>query len=92
MPSIMGNVPPIPAPAQQAATGNPMMQNIMNMMQMAKGNPQVFINSMMQQNPQMAQQLNGLLQGGQSPQQLAMNMLQQRGINPNQIMQMLGHK
>lgn len=92
MPSLMGNVPPIPMPTQAQAGGNPMMQNMTNMIQQAKGNPQAFINSMMQQNPQMAQQLNGLLQGGQSPQQLAMSMFQQRGINLNQIMQMLGRK
>lgn len=92
MASLMGNVPPIPAPTPGQADGSSIMQNIMGMVQQAKGNPQAFISNMLQQNPQMSQQLSGLLQGGQSPQQLAMSMLQQRGINPNQILQMLGGK
>jgi hypothetical protein len=32
------------------------------------------------------------LQGGGNPQAIAMQMLQQRGINPNQLMQMMGSK
>jgi hypothetical protein len=68
------------------------MQQLMNQIQQAKSNPQAFINQLSQQNPQIAQQINSLLQGGGNPQTIAMQMLQQRGINPNQLMQMMGSK
>lgn len=72
--------------------GNGMMQNIMQMVQMAKGggNPQMFINQLAQKNPQAAAQVNELLKNGQNPQQAAMELMQQRGINPQEMMNMLG--
>lgn len=72
--------------------GNNFMQNVMNMVQTARGggNPQVFINQLAQKNPQAAAQINELLKDGQSPQQVAMGIMQQRGMNPQQMMNMLG--
>lgn len=72
--------------------GNNFMQNVMNMVQTARGggNPQAFINQLAQKNPQAAAQINELLKNGQSPQQAAMGIMQQRGMNPQQMMNMLG--
>ena len=72
--------------------GNPFMQNVMNMVQMARGggNPQMFINQLAQKNPQAAQQINELLKSGQTPQDAAMGLMRQKGIDPTQITNMLG--
>ena len=59
------------------------MQLIMSMMQQGGNNPQVFVQNILQSNPEFAKQIQG-----QNPQSLAMQMLQQRGINPAQIEQM----
>lgn len=63
-------------------SNNP-MGNIMQLMAQAGNNPQAFVQQLLQNNPQFAQRIQG-----QNPQQLAMQELQKRGINPNQIMQM----
>lgn len=72
--------------------GNNFMQNVMQMLQMARGggNPQTFINQLAQKNPQAAQQVNELLKSGQNPQDAAMGIMRQRGINPQEMMSMLG--
>lgn len=74
--------------------GNPLMQNIMNMINMARngGNPQEMLNKIAQQNPQAAQQIQSMIQGGQNPMDLAMGMLKQRGIDPEQFKAMLGKR
>ena len=59
------------------------MQLIMSMLQQGGNNPQVFAQTLLQNNPEFAKQIQG-----QNPQSLAMQMLQQRGINPAQIEQM----
>ena len=63
---------------------NTPINNIMQLMAQAKGNPQQFANTLLQNNPQFAKALQG-----QNPQQLAMRELQKRGIDPNMIMQIL---
>lgn len=72
--------------------GNVFMQNVMQMVQMARGggNPQMFINQLVQKNPQAAQQINELLKNGQSPQDVAFGIMKQRGIDPKAMMNMLG--
>lgn len=61
--------------------------NLINIINSAKqNNPQIMVEQMMRNNPQMAQQLQAIMQGGQNPTQLMMNMLQQRGIDPARIM------
>lgn len=68
-----------------------MMQNIVQMVQGARNrNPQVVINQLSQKNPQAAEQINQLLQSGKSPQQAAMEIMQQRGLDPQQMLNMLG--
>lgn len=63
---------------------NAPINNIMQLMAQAKGNPQQFANNLLQNNPQFAKALQG-----QNPQQLAMRELQKRGIDPNMIVQMM---
>lgn len=55
--------------------GNPLIQNIMNAVNMARndGNPQEMLNKMAQQNPQAAQQIQSMLQSGQNPMNLAIS-------------------
>ena len=60
--------------------GNPLIQNIMNAVNMARKGG----------NPQAAQQIQSMLQSGQNPMNLAMGMLRQRGIDPEQLKTMLG--
>lgn len=73
--------------------GNGFMQNVMQMVNMARGggNPQMFINQLAQKNPQAAQQINELLKSGQTPQDAALGLMRQRGIDPTQITNMLGY-
>lgn len=64
---------------------------IQGIIQMAKsgGNPMQMIQSIAGQNPQMQNMMNILNSGKMSPKQLFMNMANQRGINPNDIINML---
>ena len=70
---------------------NALMQNITNLIQFAKGqpNPQFFIQQMTAKNPQAAQMLNQMKQNGQSPKDMVISILKQRGIDPEQIMKQL---
>lgn len=71
---------------------NPVMDNIKNAIQFAKGqaSPEMMIQQMVQRNPQAAQLLNQFQASGQSPKEFALNVLQQRGIDPQEIMKMIG--
>lgn len=67
-------------------------ENLINMINSAKqGNPKTMIEQMVKGNPQMAQTLQMIMQGGQNPTQLMMSMLQQRGIDPNRIINAMKH-
>lgn len=72
-------------------TNNALMQNITNIIQFAKGqpNPQALIQQMIMRNPQAAQMLNQMQSSGQSPKDMVIGMLKQRGIDPEQIMKQL---
>lgn len=50
-----------------------------------QGAPTDTMNAMYQQNPQAASKVQEALQSGKSPQQLAMEIMQQRGLNPSQF-------
>ena len=52
-------------------------------------NPQQLIMNMMQTNPQMKQIMNMIQQSGKSPKDLFYQLAQQKGINPDQILNML---
>lgn len=62
---------------------NPIEMMLQNMLRQGGGNPQMIAQNILKNNPQFAQQLQG-----QNLQDLAMKTMQQRGINPQQIMQM----
>ena len=61
---------------------NPFAQQMMAMMQQGGANPQAYVQPLLQQNPQLAQRLQG-----QNVQQMAAQALQQMGINPQQFFQ-----
>ena len=50
-----------------------------------QANPQVVVQMLVQNNPQVAQQIDRL-RGKMSYQDLAMNIMKQRGIDPNAFM------
>lgn len=75
-----------------SAPKNPVMENIGNAINFAKnaGNPQMIIEQITKSNPQAAQMMSQIRQSGQSPKDIALNILQQRGIDPREIMRMIG--
>lgn len=72
--------------AQQPMNNNPMV-NIMRVISQCGNNPQAYANQILQNNPNFAKAIQG-----QNPQSLAINELRKRGIDPNQIMQMIGRR
>ena len=66
-------------------------KQIKQMMNMCKGasNPQQLIMNLANQNPQMKQVINLIQNSGKSPKDLFYEMAQQKGIDPNQIINML---
>ena len=79
------------APMHSVGYGpNALPNNLQNLINQARQNPRGFEEMMRNNYPQAYQQaLN--IRNGNNPQQVIMNMLQQRGINPG-ILQMLGIK
>lgn len=73
-------------------TNQPSQNNgIQKIIQMAKSgnNPQQLLNSLAGQNPQLNQVMQLVNSGKITPKQLFMNMANQQGINPNDIISML---
>lgn len=76
---------------------NPQNQQVQNnkgiqqIIQMAKSgnNPQQLLNNLAGQNPQLNQAMQLINSGKITPKQLFMNMANQQGINPNDIISML---
>ena len=64
---------------------------IKNMMQMVKsaGNPQAMMTQLAQNNPQMKQALDFINQHGGDPQKAFYALAQQKGVDPQQILDML---
>jgi ABC-type dipeptide/oligopeptide/nickel transport system ATPase subunit len=62
--------------------GNPFAQQLMTMMSQGGGNPQAYVQQLLQQNPQFARQIQG-----QNVQQMAAQALQRMGINPQAFFQ-----
>ena len=52
-------------------------------------NPQQLFMNMAQQNPQMNQVMNMIQSSGKSPKELFYQLAQQKGVDPNQILNML---
>ena len=72
---------------------NQLSQNnvIQKIIQMAKSgnNPQQLLNSLAGQNPQLNQVMQLVNSGKMTPKQIFMNMANQQGVNPNDIISML---
>ena len=64
---------------------------IQKIIQMAKSgnNPQQLLNSLAGQNPQLNQVMQLVNSGKMTPKQIFMNMANQQGVNPNDIISML---
>lgn len=67
------------------------IQSVKRMVNMFKSisNPQQALQSIAQQNPEMAQIMNMVNNSGMSPKQMFMQMAQQQGVDPNSIINML---
>lgn len=61
------------------------------MMQMVKAakNPQAMMQMMAQQNPQISQVMNFVQQNGGDPKTAFYKLAEQRGVNPDEVLQML---
>lgn len=73
-------------------TNQPTQNNgIQKIIQMAKSgnNPQQLLNSLAGQNPQLNQVMQLINSGKMTPKQIFMNMANQQGVNPNDIISML---
>ena len=70
---------------------NPQIAQIRQMANMvrAAGNPQAMLNQMMQSNPQMKQVMDVVNQNGGDPKRAFYAMAQQKGVNPDEILNML---
>ena len=79
MANPLGNAPQPPA--------NPFFQ-IVKQIRSGQANPQAIVQMLVQNNPQVAQQIDQM-RGKMSYQDLAMNIMKQRGIDPNAFMAQL---
>ena len=73
-------------------TNQPAQNNgIQKIIQMAKSgnNPQQLLNSLAGQNPQLNQVMQLVNSGKMTPKQIFMNMANQQGVNPDDIISML---
>ena len=73
-------------------TNQPSQNNeIQKIIQMAKSvnNPQQLLNSLAGQNPQLNQVMQLVNSGKMTPKQIFMNMANQQGVNPDDIISML---
>lgn len=75
----------------QSNTVAPQLQNIKNIASMLKGksNPMQALQMLAGQNPQIGQVLTMLNNSGMSPKDLFMQQAQQKGVNPDEIIEML---
>lgn len=62
------------------------MNNLMDMMSKAGNNPEAFARNILAQNPDFAKMIQG-----QNPKTMAMNLMKQRGIDPQMFMRFFHH-
>lgn len=82
----------IPAILQQLnGSAIPNLQPIKQMMETVRGakNPQAMLQTMAQSNPQLQQVMSVVQQAGGDPQRAFYAMCEQKGINPQQIIDAL---
>ena len=81
--------PMLQALRSQPANNNlSQIKNMMNMVRSA-GNPQAMLQSMIQNNPQMRQVMDLINQSGGDPKAAFYKLAQEKGIDPQQILDML---
>ena len=71
---------------------NPQVNRFRNIMQMAKGNPDAVLESMMQNNPGYRQVMELVKQNGNDPQKAFYALARQKGLDPDQLVKDLGIK
>ena len=91
MANPLGNAPQI----NNSPTNNFINSPFMRLFQQIQhgANPQMIVEQMVQSNPRIAQQVN-MLKGqnnNMSYKDLAINIMRQRGIDPEQVMAMFGN-
>lgn len=64
------------------------IKNMMNMLRSA-GNPQMMLQQMTAQNPQMQQVMNYVNENGGNAKQAFYKLAQEKGVNPDEILNML---
>lgn len=81
----------IPAIMQQLFQSSPAMGNIKQMVNMIRGaqNPQALLNQMITNNPNAKQVMDLINQAGGDPQKAFYQLAQQKGVNPDDILNML---
>lgn len=81
----------IPAIMQQLLQNSPAMTSIKNMVSMIRGaqNPQTMLNQMMTSNPNAKQVMDLINQAGGDPRKAFYQLAKQKGVNPDDIMNML---
>ena len=81
----------MPGILAQLARSNPMMSQIKQMMNIVKSaqNPQAMLNQMMMNNPNMKQVMDIVNQYGGSPEKAFYAVAEQKGINPQDILDMM---
>ena len=91
MANPLGNAPQMNSPATINFMNNPFIRLLQQIQHGA--NPQIVVEQMMQSNPRIAQQVNMLKgqNGNMSYKDLAINMMRQRGIDPDQVMAMFSN-
>ena len=81
----------IPAIMQQLFQSSPAMGNIKQMVNMIRGaqNPQALLNQMITNNPNAKQVMDLINQAGGDPQKAFYQLAKQKGVNPDDILNML---
>lgn len=83
MPSPMDNMPFANVPQSQ-----PSQDGMMEILQMAQQNPQMFEDNVRRTNPQ-AYQMACQIRNSANPREAILRLAQQRGVNPN-VLKMFG--
>ena len=76
---------------QALGAQSPQMNQVKQMINMVKTarNPQVMLNQIMQSNPQYRQVMDLVNQNGGDPKRAFYQLAQQKGVNPDEILNML---
>lgn len=81
----------LPGILQQIARSNPMMSQIKSMMGMVNSaqNPQMMLNQLLNNNPHIKQAMDVINQCGGDPKTAFYKLAEQKGVNPQDILDML---